>query len=318
MKSKSSIFVYFTMPLHLFALHAVLYHALPKFEYSTGLTIRIITSFLVLALLYLAFMTVLFYLGVGFIPILVMVSLMMLAQFYFSDKIVLWTSRAKVVTRMQEPKLYGMVERIATSNGLPMPKVAIMNTSVPNAFATGKSKKSSVVAVTTGLMNVLDDEEMEGVIAHELAHIKHRDVLVLTLASLFSTVAYFLMHYALFGSLYGRGRDGGGMILVLVVAGITWFVSFLIIRAISRYREFAADRGGAQMTGRPEGLASALVKISGSMRRVPQKQLRDVESLNAFFIIPAFSGDMMSRLFSTHPPVEERVRRLREMTSVLK
>ncbi len=289
---------------------------MPKFEYSTGLTIRIITSFLVLTLLYLAFATVLFYLGVSIIPIAVMVSLMMLAQFYFSDKIVLWTSRAKIVTREQEPKLYGMVERIARSNGLPMPKVAIMNTSVPNAFATGKSKKSSVVAVTTGLMNVLDDEELEGVIAHELAHIKHRDVLVLTLASLFSTVAYFLMHYALFGSVYGRSRDGG-MLIVLVVAGITWFVSFLIIRAISRYREFAADRGGAQMTGKPDRLASALLKISGNMRRVPQKQLRDVESLNAFFIMPALSGDTLSRLFSTHPPVEERVKRLREMASAL-
>jgi len=297
-----------------------LYYAVNKFQRDTGLTARIIASFAVLTMLYLAFVTVLLYFGVGFIPIVAMVSLMILAQFYFSDKIVMWSSGAKVVTRGQEPKLYGMVERIATTNGLPMPKVAVMNTSVPNAFATGKSKKSSVVAVTTGLMDVLDDEELEGVIAHELAHIKHRDVLVLTLASLFSTVAYFLMHYALFGAMFGGGygrRDGGGMILVLVVAGVTWFVSFLIIRAISRYREFSADRGGAQMTGKPDRLASALVKISGSMRRVPQKQLRDVESLNAFFIIPALSGDTLSRLFSTHPPVEERVKRLREMTSVL-
>lgn len=287
-----------------------------KFQRDTGLTARIIASFAVLTMLYLAFVTVLLYFGVGFIPIVAMVSLMILAQFYFSDKIVMWSSGAKVVTRGQEPKLYGMVERIATTNGLPMPKVAVMNTSVPNAFATGKSKKSSVVAVTTGLMDVLDDEELEGVIAHELAHIKHRDVLVLTLASLFSTVAYFLMHYALFGAMFGGGygrRDGGGMILVLVVAGITWFVSFLIIRAISRYREFAADRGSAQMTGKPDRLASALVKISSNMRRVPQRQLRDVESLNAFFIIPALSGDTLSRLFSTHPPVEERVRRLKEM-----
>lgn len=296
-------------------------YALSRFQPDTGLTIRIITCFLVLTLLYLAFVTVLYYLGVGFIPIAIFVSLMILAQWYFSDRIVMWSSGAKLVTREQQPKLYGMVERIAKINGLPMPKVAIMNTQVPNAFATGKSKKSSLVAVTTGIMNVLDDEELEGVIAHELAHIKHRDVLVLTLASMFSTVAYFLMHYALFGTMfggmYGR-RDGGGMILVLVVAGITWFVSFIIIRAISRYREFAADRGGAQMTGRPDMLASALLKISGSMRRVPQKQLKDVESMNAFFIIPALSGDTLSRLFSTHPPVEERVRRLREMASMLK
>jgi heat shock protein HtpX len=230
----------------------------------------------------------------------------------------MWTSGAKVVTKEQYPKLYGMVKKVALSNGLPMPKVAVMNTAVPNAFATGKSQKSSVVAVTTGIMDTLDDEELEGVIAHELAHIKHRDVLVLTLASLFSTVAFFLMRYALFGSMYGRGRDsGGGMMLILVVAGVTWFVSFLIIRAISRYREFAADRGGAQMTGKPENLARALLKISGTMKRVPERQLQKVESMNAFFIIPALSGDTLSKLFSTHPPVEERVRRLNEMRHML-
>jgi heat shock protein HtpX len=282
-----------------------------------------VVSFAVLTMLYLAFMSVLLYFGVGFVPVVVMVSVMMLAQFYFSDKIVMWTSGAKVVTREQYPQLYGMVERVALSNGLPMPKVAVMNTAVPNAFATGKSQKSSVVAVTSGIMNTLDDEELEGVIAHELAHIKHRDVLVLTLASLFSTVAFFLMRYALFGSMYGgmsgRGRDNGSsMILILVVAGVTWFVSFLIIRAISRYREFAADRGGAQMTGKPENLARALLKINSTMKRVPERQLQKVESLNAFFIIPALSGDTLSRLFSTHPPVEERVRRLREMTSVMR
>jgi heat shock protein HtpX len=286
---------------------------LSKFQHDNGLTARIVVSFAVLTMLYLIFMSVLLYFGVGFVPIVIMVSLMILAQFYFSDKIVMWTSGAKVVTREQYPKLYGMVEKVALSNGLPMPKVAVMNTAVPNAFATGKSKRSSVVAVTTGIMNVLDDEELEGVIAHELAHIRHRDVLVLTLASLFSTVAFFLMRYALFGSMYGRSREGGGMILVLIVAGITWFVSFLIIRAISRYREFAADRGGAQMTGKPDRLASALLKINGSMKRMPQKQLQNVESMNAFFIIPALSGDTLSRLFSTHPPVEERVKRLHEM-----
>jgi heat shock protein HtpX len=290
---------------------------LSKFQRDNGLTARIVVSFAVLTMLYLVFMSVLLYFGVGFVPIVIMASLMILAQFYFSDKIVMWTSGAKMVTREQHPKLYGMVEKVALSNGLPMPKVAVMNTVVPNAFATGKSKRSSVVAVTTGIMDLLDDEELEGVIAHELAHIRHRDVLVLTLASLFSTVAFFLMRYALFGSMYGRSRggggNGGGMILVLIVAGVTWFVSFLIIRAISRYREFAADRGGAQMTGKPDRLASALLKINSSMRRTPQKQLQKVESMNAFFIIPALSGDTLSNLFSTHPPVEERVKRLREM-----
>ena len=287
---------------------------------DTGLNLRIILSFAVLAMLYLVFIGVLMYLGVGFIPVAAVAAIMILAQYYFSDRIVMWSSGAKMVTREQEPKLYSTIEKVALQAGLPMPKVAVMNSAVPNAFATGKSQKNSVVAVTSGLMSILDESELEGVVAHELAHIKNRDVLVLTLASLFSTVAFFLMRYALFGSMYGgRGRDNAsGMIIVLVVAGITWFVSFLIIRAVSRYREFAADSGGAQMTGRPDMLASALLKISGRMKAVSQKQKMDVESLNQFFIIPALSGDVLSKLFSTHPPVEERVRRLREMQSLLK
>lgn len=307
--------------MHLFVQNAISYHVLTKFQRDNGLTARIVLSFAILTILYLAFMTILLYLGIGFIPILVIASLMILAQFYFSDKIVMWSSGAKVITREQNPRLYGMVERVAATNGLPMPKVAIMNTPVPNAFATGKSKKSSVVAVTTGIMQLLDDDELEGVIGHELSHVKNRDVLVLTLASLFSTVAWYLMQMGLFstmfGGMYGGRRDGGSMVIILIVAGITWFVSFLIIRAISRYREFAADRGSAQMTGKPEKLASALLKINDGMKRVPQKQLRQAGSLNAFFIIPALSADTMARLFSTHPPVEERVRRLREMASVL-
>jgi heat shock protein HtpX len=286
---------------------------------DTGLNLRIILSFAVLTMLYLVFIGVLFYLGVDFYMITIIASVMILAQFYFSDRIVMWSSGAKKVTREQYPKLYDMVERLAQKSGLPMPKVAVMNTHIPNAFATGKSQKSSVVAVTTGIMDTLEDEELEGVIAHELSHIKNRDVLVLTLASLFSTVAFFLMRYALFGSMYGgRSRNGGaGLLIVLLVAAVTWFISFLIIRAISRYREFAADRGSAIITGRPEMLASALLKISGKMKAVPQKQKQDIEGLNAFFIIPAISGDALWRLFSTHPPVEDRVRRLKEMQSLL-
>ena len=287
--------------------------------HDTGLNLRIILSFAVLTILYLVFIGVLFYLGVDFYMITIIASVMILAQFYFSDRIVMWSSGAKRVTREQYPKLYDMVERLAQKSGLPMPKVAVMNTHIPNAFATGKSQKSSIVAVTTGIMDTLEEEELEGVLAHELSHIKNRDVLVLTLASLFSAVAFFLMRYALFGSMYGgRSRNGGaGLLIVLLVAAITWFISFLIIRAISRYREFAADRGSAIITGRPEMLASALLKISGKMKTVPQKQKQDVEGLNAFFIIPAITGDALWRLFSTHPPVEDRVRRLKEMQSLL-
>jgi heat shock protein HtpX len=280
-----------------------------------------ILSFAILGLLYAVFLTVLrVYLGLGFVPITIIASLMILAQWYFSDKIVLWSSGAKVVTRDQFPKLHDMVERIVARNNLPKPKIAVINTNMPNAFATGKGRKSSVVAVTTGLMDILDDpEELEGVIAHELTHIRNRDVLVLTLASVFSTVAWYLMQFGFYGGLhggmgYGRDRNSGGtMIIVIVVSVLVWIISFLIIRAISRYREFSADRGAAQMTGKPVKLANALMKISGTMRRVPTKDLRQVEGLNAFFIIPAISGSTIGNLFSTHPPTEKRVQKLMEM-----
>jgi heat shock protein HtpX len=284
-----------------------------------GLTARMIVSFAILTLLYLIFIGVLAYLGVGFIPITVIASLMILAQWYFSDKIVLWSSRAKIVSRDQYPELHDLVERIVARNNLPKPRIAVMNTSMPNAFATGKSPKSSVVCVSTGLLNLLETEELEGVIAHELTHIRNRDVLVLTLASLFSTVAWYLMQFSFYGGIGygygGRSRDNGGgaMILIILVALLTWLVSFLIIRAISRYREFAADRGGAQMTGKPAKLASALMKISGNMKKIPTKDLRQVEGLNAFFIIPAFSGSSISNLFSTHPPVQKRIEKLMQM-----
>jgi heat shock protein HtpX len=290
---------------------------------DSGLTIRMIFSFAILTLLYLIFLSVLAYLGIGFIPILLIASAMILAQWYFSDKIVLWSSGAKVVSREQYPELHDLVERIVARNNLSKPRIAVIEKDMPNAFATGRGKKSSVVAVTTGLLNILDTEELEGVVAHELTHIRNRDALVLTLASLFSTVAWYLMQFGFYGGLYGGGgygygndrdRNGGGlMLIILLVAMLTWVISFLIIRAISRYREFAADRGSAQMTGKPVKLANALMKISGTMRRIPTKDLREVEGLNAFFIVPALSGSTIGNLFSTHPPVEKRVQKLMEM-----
>lgn len=282
-----------------------------------------IFSFAILTLLYLIFLSVLAYLGIGFIPILLIASAMILAQWYFSDKIVLWSAGAKVVSREQYPELHDLVERIVARNNLSKPRIAVIDKDMPNAFATGRGKKSSVVAVTTGLLNILDTEELEGVIAHELTHIRNRDALILTLASLFSTVAWYLMQFGFYGGLYGGGgygygndrdRNGGGlMLIILLVAMLTWVISFLIIRAISRYREFAADRGSAQMTGKPVKLANALMKISGTMRRIPTKDLREVEGLNAFFIVPALSGSTIGNLFSTHPPVEKRVQKLMEM-----
>jgi heat shock protein HtpX len=277
-------------------------------------------SFGILALLYIVFLSALVYVGLDFISITVVASIMILLQWYFSDKIVLWSSGAKIVTRDQYPLLHDVVERIIARNNLPKPKIAVINTRMPNAFATGKGRSSSVIAVTTGLLDLLDTEELEGVLAHELTHIRNRDVLVLTLASLFSTVAWYLMQFGFYGGMgYGYGYGGrdrnnaGGLAIVVIVAMLTWVVSFLIIRAISRYREFAADRGSAQMTGKPAKLANALMKISGNMQRMPTKDLRQAEGLNAFYIIPAISGSTIVNLFSTHPPVEKRIQKLMEM-----
>jgi heat shock protein HtpX len=289
---------------------------------DAGLTARMIISFAVLTVLYIVFLSVLAYAGVGAIAIAVIAGILILAQWYFSDKIVLWSTGAKIVSREQFPELHDLVERIVARNNLSKPRIAVINTRMPNAFATGKTPKSSIVAVTIGLMDQLDPEELEGVIAHELAHIKNRDVLVLTLASLFSMIAWYLMRFGMYGAMFGghgrRDNQGGAaMLLILVIAIVTWIASFLIIRAISRYREYVADRDGALITGKPSKLARALLKISGTMKRIPTRDLREVEGMNAFFIIPAISGDALTNLFSTHPPVAQRVKKLMEMEAAM-
>jgi heat shock protein HtpX len=271
-------------------------------------------SFIILGILYVVFLSILHYLGVGYIPLAFIAGTMIMAQWYFSDKIVLWTSGAKIVSKEEYPQLHNIVENLVNKNGIPKPKVAVVNSGVPNAFATGKSPRSSLIAVTTGILGLLDDEELEAVIGHELTHVRNRDVLVLTLASVFSTLAWYLAQFSFFGGFQSRNRDSGNAtVIVILVAIVTWVVSFLIIRAISRYREYSADRGGAIMTGRPDKLADALMKISGKMNKIPPNELQKVQKLNAFFIIPALSGSSIANLFSTHPPVEKRVQKLKEM-----
>lgn len=287
-----------------------------RWKGDSGLRVRMVLSFGILGILYIIFLSILHYLGVGYIPLAIIAAVMILAQWYFSDKIVLWSSGAKIISREEYPKLHEIVERLSTNNGLPKPKVAMVNSNVPNAFATGKSPKSSLVAVTTGLLELLDDDELEAVIGHELTHVRSRDVLVLTLASVFSTVAWYLMQFGFYGGLQTRNRNSAGSgVIVLLVAVVTWVVSFLIIRAISRYREYSADRGGAIMTGKPDKLATALLKISGKIKVTPLHELKNVQKLNAFFIIPALSGSSIANLFSSHPPVEKRVQKLKEMQS---
>ena len=290
------------------------------------LTLRMTFSFIVLAIIYLAFLSFIsIYFGLGILPMAVIAGLMIGAQWFFSDKIVLWSTGTKLVTKEEYPMLHEIVERLAVKANLQKPRIGVVNMEVANSFATGKGPKSSVVVVTTGLMRILEKNELEGVLSHELTHIKHRDVTVITLASLFSTIAWFVMQSSMFGSMwggygYGSGRQqqGGGIILVLIVAGIVWFLSFLIIRAISRYREFAADSGGAYLTGRPLFLSRALMKISGEVKVAPKPELKRIEGMNAFFIIPAMSGQTIARFFATHPPVEERVRRLMEIEADLR
>ncbi len=288
-----------------------------------GLTFRMFFTMFMLGLVYVAFLGLLFWAGISPIFIGIIAVAMALFQYYASDRIVLMTTRAKVVTAQEEPKLHAMIERLAAMGDLPKPKkIAVMDTHVPNAFATGRNPKNAVVAVTRGLMNRLNEKEIEAVLAHELTHVKNRDVMVLTWASIIVIMAGYLMQMlfwmSLFGGFGGRDRGGGGQamaVMMLVYLGtiVIYFLAQILIMALSRYREYAADRGGAIITGAPMQLASALTKISNDMYRIPEKDMRQVEHANAFFIVPALKGSTVAALFSSHPPTEKRIARLREM-----
>ncbi|HCE75948.1 MAG TPA: zinc metalloprotease HtpX [Dehalococcoidia bacterium] len=288
------------------------------------LTIRMIITGLMLCIAYVALFGLLLISGMNPIFVFVIGIGMVAFQYFMSDKLVLKATGAKSVTKEEEPKLHGMIERLSQVGGIPKPRtVAIMDIDAPNAFATGRSPKHATVAVTTGLLNRLNDDELEGVIGHELAHIKNRDVMVMTWASLIVVVAGFLMQMlfwmSLFGGFGGHRREGNGgqamamMMAVYVGVIVIYFISQLLISTLSRYRELAADREGAIMTGSPSNLASALKKISGQIARIPEKDLRKVEHANAFFIIPALQGNAIASLMSSHPPTEVRVERLMEM-----
>jgi heat shock protein HtpX len=239
-------------------------------------------------------------------------------QYYTSDKLALKASGAKVVERDEAPQLHELVERLCAMADLPKPRIAIIDTDVPNAFATGRSPKHAAVAVTRGLWQRLEPQEVEGVLAHELSHIGNRDVLIMTLASFFAMLAGVLTRFGLYSGMFGggRSRDNNSVpvwLIVLVVSVVTYFLSQILILAISRYREFAADRGSALITGAPEHLMSALQKISSDMFRIPQQDLRQVETMNAFFIIPTSVKRATSQLFLTHPPLEKRLAALAEI-----
>ncbi|TAK27130.1 MAG: zinc metalloprotease HtpX [Chloroflexota bacterium] len=278
-----------------------------------GLTARMFFAMFLLAVVYLGFLAVLWYAGAGYGAMVVIAGLMIGAQYFLSDRLVLWSMGAHEVSPEQAPKLHAQIERLAALVNLPKPRVAIADQAIPNAFATGRGPKSSVVAVTTGLLNRLEGPELEAVLAHEITHIKNRDVVVITLASFFSTVAFFILRWSMFFGGGDRRRNAQGIIFVYLASLATWLISFLLIRALSRYREYAADRGSAIITGAPSQLASALMKIAGTMQRIPQRDLREVEGMNAFFIVPAISGESVFELLSTHPSLERRLQRLERM-----
>ena len=280
---------------------------------DAGLTIRMILTSGLLGLLYVIFAVVLLeVLNVSLIPMIVIVVGIAFFQYYTSDKLALRAAGAKVVTREEAPQLHDMVERLCAMADLPKPKVAIMSTPVPNAFATGRSPKHAAVCVTTGLWERLEPKEIEGVLAHELSHVANRDVLVMTLASFFAMLAALLTRFGLYASMFGGGnrRNNNGppiWLIVMAVSILVYAISFILIRTISRYREYAADRGSALITGAPEYLMSALQKISSQMTLIPNQDLRQVEGMNAFFIIPAKAKGAVSELFMDHPPLEKRI-----------
>jgi heat shock protein HtpX len=290
-----------------------------------------LTLFL-LAVVYLCFVGVLLLFHIALATIVVLVVVLLVAQYYFSDRLVLSSLKAQLVTPQQYPQLYDIVGRLAQLTGMPMPKVAVIRSQVPNALATGRNPKNAVIAVTTGILNQLEPQELEAVLAHEFSHVIHRDVKVMLMAGFFATVAAVIvqsgMWFGMFGGFgmgggMGRGRggrdQGEGMIVIILVAAVVWAISFVLIRALSRYREYAADRGSAIITQEPAQLASALQKISGTMHRIPDRDLRSVQSANAFMIFPAVHAGKgsLAELFSTHPSLEHRLAKLQELESQL-
>jgi heat shock protein HtpX len=288
-----------------------------SFGKDTGLQARMLLTIFLLGLVYVVFVGVLFAAGAG-APVIVVVALvLLLLQFFASDKIALATMGVKEVSPAQEPELHGIIERLCVQADLPKPKVCVMETSMPNAFAMGRTRKSTVVCATRGILDLLSPAELEGVMAHELTHVINRDVMVMTLASFFATLASLILQFSFFFGGGGDREEEEDLFLVVIASMVVYAISFILLRALSRYREFAADRGGAVLTGRPSALASALLKISGTIERVPSQDLRSAEAMSAFFIIPARAKKSLMNIFADHPPLEQRLAALERLESQL-
>jgi heat shock protein HtpX len=285
-----------------------------------GLTGRVWLTMFLLFILYLVFMTILLAFGAGLWLIVLLAVGMGLVQYFFSDKLVLWSTGARILEKDEYPELHQTVEKLCREADLPLPRIAIMQSPVPNAFATGRSPKHAVVACTDSIMRLLTKDELEAVLAHELSHVKNRDILTMTMASFIAMIASMIMQSFFFSAMFGgRNREGsGGTIIIWIVSIVVYAVSTLLILALSRYREFAADRGSALITKNPKALMSALSKISGRMDTVPPEAKAKVEAANAFFIIPAISGRSFMELLSTHPPLEKRIANLEKIEAEMR
>jgi heat shock protein HtpX len=288
-----------------------------SFGKDTGLQARMLLTLFLLGLLYVVFIGVLFAAGAGAGIIVAVALVLLLVQLFASDKIAMATLGVKEVSPAEEPELHGIIERLCVQADLPKPRVCVMETSMPNAFAMGRTRKSTTVCATRGILELLSPPELEGVLAHELTHVINRDVMVMTLAGFFASLAALILQFAFFFGGGGNSEEEEDVFLVVIASAIVYAVSFLLMRALSRYREFAADRGSAVLTGRPSALASALIKVTGTMERVPSQDLRSAETLSAFFIVPARAKKSLYNIFADHPPLEQRLAALERLESQL-
>ena len=292
-----------------------------SFGRDRGLQARMALTLFLLGLVYAVLIGVLIAAGTGAVTIAVIAALLFGLQFFTSDKIALFSMGAKEVTPAEQPRLHAIIDRLCVTANLPKPRVAVAETTMPNAFAVGRSPKAATVCATTGILELLNDSELEGVLGHELTHVQNRDVMVMTIASFFASIAAFITQMGFwFGGAFGDDENEGGVgfFAVILVSAVVYVVSWLLLQALSRYREFAADRGSAVLTGRPSALISALMKISGTMGRIPQQDLRAASGeLAAFYIVPPRAKQSVANLFSTHPPLEARIAALQRLEAQL-
>ncbi len=288
-----------------------------SFGRDTGLQVRMVTTLFLLGAVYALLVGVLFAAGASGITILVVAVGLLSFQFFTSDKLALRAMGAHEVSPQEAPQLHALIERLCVQADLAKPRIYVMNTSMPNAFAMGRSRKAAAVCATTGILELLSPSELEGVMAHELTHIINRDVAVMTLASFFASLASIIVQFGFFFGGSDDDDDGPSVMVIILVSLAVYIVSFFLMQALSRYREFAADRGAAVITGRPSALSSALLKISGTMERIPQTDLRAHAEMNAFYIFPAAAKNSIYNLFSTHPPIEKRIAALERLEGQL-